>query len=55
MKFKSRTALAEHIKELEQSGYLIPQWNLEHLPNNRTKGTRVYRINFDQVTKDGES
>ena len=53
MKFKSETALLEHIKELEESGYLEPQWHLNHSkdPPYLTHGVKLYKIKFDVVGK----
>jgi len=51
MKFNSKIALAEHIKDLEKSGYLIPQW-LEEIPiknSLKTRAEKVYKVNFKAV------
>ena len=56
MKFKSKTALAQHIKELEESGYLESKWILKHYEKDgkpMTKGTKMFKINFNSITSKG--
>ena len=48
MKFKSKTELSEHIKELCDSGYLKSHWDLKH-GEGKTRGIRVYTVNYDGV------
>jgi hypothetical protein len=53
MEFKSRTALTQHIKELEKSGYLTSSWQIEHIQKDGkpfTKGTRIFKVNFQNIT-----
>ena len=53
MNFKSKTALAQHIKELEKSGYLISSWLIEQIEKDGkpyTRGTRMFKINFSIFT-----
>jgi len=50
MKFNSKTALTEHIKELEKSGYLISSWISEYV-GNKTVMLKVYSVNFKAVKK----
>lgn len=48
MKFKSKTALHAHIKELEDSGYLIPEWHKQPMPQQgKTIVTKMYKVNFN--------
>ena len=54
MKFKSRTALAEHFKELEKNGYVISSVISEPFFKNGKNGwkhIRVFKINFDNVKR----
>ena len=53
MKFKSKTELAEHIKELVKSGYLHESWDFKH-DDKETDGRnwyKIYTINFNAVKK----
>ena len=53
MEFKSRTALAQHFIQLEKDGYIKSQWIIKQViddGNPRTKGTRVFTLNFDKIT-----
>ncbi len=50
MKFKSKTALQEHINELVRDKYLLEDWKVEHI-DDKTNVTRVYRIGFEAVGK----
>lgn len=54
MKFKSKTELIEHIKELEESGYLEAQWHLNHSkdPPYHTHGVKFYKINFEKIEEE---
>jgi len=51
MKFKSKTALLEHILELEEAGYLTHSWLRTPLPNGKTRMSKVFKINFDKVKR----
>jgi len=51
MKFKSKTALAEHIKELERDGYLISEW-ITKTDGLDTIAYKAFKINYDAVKKD---
>ncbi|MCH6573980.1 MAG: hypothetical protein IH795_02065 [Bacteroidetes bacterium] len=48
MKFKSKTALHEHIIELIRDKYLIEDWKIEYI-DDKTRVTRVYTVNFEAV------
>ena len=51
MKFKSKTALAEHVKQLVKDGYLVPDWltTISDAPANsqRVKKVRIYQVNYN--------
>lgn len=47
MKFKSKTQLIEHIKELVKNGYLTEHWEFEN--ETHTKASKIYKINFGAV------
>ena len=52
MKFKSKTALAEHIKELVKSGYLLPEWKIEYIGTDAdpmTHATKLFKVNFNKI------
>ncbi len=55
MKFKSKTALTEHVKELVKSGYLQESWGYDHDDKeiDSRKWYKIYTINFDGVGKNG--
>ena len=48
MKFKSKTALLEHIKELEEAGYLESIW-ITNLEGEKTRAVKFYQINTKAV------
>jgi len=48
MKFKSKTALSEHFKELELGGYIIGDW----ITKDNKSFDRMYKINFKQIDED---
>ncbi len=50
MNFKSRTALAEHFKELEEDGWVTKDWLFEDI-DGKTHGVKVFKINFERVGK----
>lgn len=47
-KFRSRTALAEHIKMLVKEGYLVPSWHNEIRERNIVK-IKLFKVNFKAV------
>jgi len=49
MKFKSRTALAEHLIQLQKDGYLIPDWQITETGDGKTHAVKVFRVNFEAV------
>ena len=51
MKFKSKTALIEHIKELVKDGYLTEHWHFFDIDDKHTNGEKLFKINFDAVKK----
>lgn len=51
MEFKSRTALAQHFKELEKEGWVTSEWIEKDHPTQlewRIK-SRVFKINFSNI------
>ena len=50
MEFKSRTALAQHFKQLLDEGWITSEWIIKHTDTN-TIGNRMFKINFDNVKK----
>lgn len=52
MKFKSKTALLEHIKELEEAGYLEEEWKIEDGLFGKTRMVKVYKVNTEAVKVD---
>jgi len=50
MKFKSKTALIEHIKELVKDGYLVEHWKFDH-DDKHTYAEKLFKINVDAVKK----
>lgn len=52
IEFKSKTALIEHIKELEKSGYLISSSISEPIMKRGKhywKFTKIFKINFNNI------
>jgi len=47
MEFKSKTALLEHVKELEDLGYLESEWIIRSI-GKKSRATKYYKINFDK-------
>jgi len=50
MKFKSKTALTEHIKELVGNGYLVEHWHFDH-DEKHTYAEKLFKVNYDAVKK----
>jgi hypothetical protein len=51
MEFKSKTALAEHIKELVDAGYLEEEWHIHSRFDSHQKAIKFYKVNFNAVKK----
>lgn len=51
MKFKSKSALWEHIIMLRDAGYLVEKQLTEPLPNGKIRFQRVYAVDFESVNK----
>lgn len=52
MNFKSRTALAEHFKQLEKEGWITSSWLSTFITENdepKTRLQKVFKINFANV------
>ena len=47
MEFKSKTTLLEHVKELEDLGYLESEWIIRSV-GKKSRATKYYKINFDK-------
>ena len=48
MKFKSKTELAIHLKELVDSGYLIEEWDINKTPDDFTTVKKIYTPNYKE-------
>ena len=49
MEFKSRTALAQHFKQLEKLGYVTSHWILTKKDSETVTKSKMFKINFDNV------
>ena len=48
MKFKSKTELAIHLKELVDSGYLIEEWDINKTLDDFTTVKKIYTPNYKE-------
>lgn len=52
LNFKSKTALAQHFKQLEKDGWISSEWKLTYYKKDgkdMTKGIRMFKINFNNI------